>query len=192
MIAAQHLGTLAPAHELAHLFGLPDLYIPLDDGSDFSPVGSWDLMSDGDASLLVWHRYKLGWLDPSELRCARTGRREIVLAPLTSPGVHGVVVPLSRTSALVLENRRRRVERGPSCPDGVLAYVFDSRAGSGLGPVLVLPATQTPARADCGVLPDAPFALGNGRRSTFTSRGVSVTLLERRADGSIRLRVTWG
>jgi M6 family metalloprotease-like protein len=58
-------------HETGHIFGLPDLYdVPHPAyWSLLRFAGSWDTMSwtEPGAHLLAWHKWKLGWLGPSQL-----------------------------------------------------------------------------------------------------------------------------
>lgn len=56
-------------HENGHVFGLPDLYTQDGGGS----VGHWDIMSEdwgAGNDLLGWHKWKLGWLTDTQVRCA--------------------------------------------------------------------------------------------------------------------------
>ncbi len=58
-------------HELMHVFGLPDLYLTNKDGS--KNVGVFDIMSEYlkayGPRLFYWHRWKLGWIDDSQVKC---------------------------------------------------------------------------------------------------------------------------
>ncbi|CAM5555596.1 M6 family metalloprotease domain-containing protein OS=Streptomyces tendae OX=1932 GN=GUR47_27265 PE=4 SV=1 [Streptomyces tendae] len=56
-------------HENGHVFGLPDLYTQEGGGA----VGHWDIMSEdwgANNDLLGWHKWKLGWLDRTQVHCA--------------------------------------------------------------------------------------------------------------------------
>ncbi len=52
---------------------------------------------------LGWHKWKLGWLDPSQVNCARTpGTTQYTLTPLERPGGDGtrlVFVPSTAAPA---------------------------------------------------------------------------------------------
>ena len=64
-------GTQVAVHEIGHVFGLADLYQQNYDGQ--FPVGIYDLMSTFrtpyELNLLGWNKWKLGWLDESNLKC---------------------------------------------------------------------------------------------------------------------------
>lgn len=68
-------------HENGHVFGLPDLYTQEGGGA----VGHWDIMSEdwgANNDLLGWHKWKLGWLDASQIACAAaSGTTEYPLTP---------------------------------------------------------------------------------------------------------------
>ncbi|KAA0930729.1 M6 family metalloprotease domain-containing protein, partial [Streptomyces apricus] len=83
---------LVLAHETGHVFDLPDLYHrPVDGKGDWDThVGDWDLMGSqfGLApDLFGWHKWKLGWLEPRQVRCVvGAGRRgaRLTLEPLAA------------------------------------------------------------------------------------------------------------
>ncbi len=58
-------------HEILHVFGLPDLYMPNPNGD--APVGMYDLMSsfnpEHQVRLLGWNKWKLGWIDDVSVTC---------------------------------------------------------------------------------------------------------------------------
>ncbi|WP_430523543.1 M6 family metalloprotease domain-containing protein [Streptomyces qinglanensis] len=91
------------AHETGHLFDLPDLYQrPADGKADWDTrVGDWDLMGSQFGLApepFGWHKWKLGWLDRSNVACipttgdaarqqahAESPRTRYTLRPLTAP-----------------------------------------------------------------------------------------------------------
>ncbi|MGW0842538.1 M6 family metalloprotease domain-containing protein [Streptomyces sp. NPDC002787] len=153
-------------HENGHVFGLPDLYTHEGGGS----VGHWDIMSEDwgvDNDLLGWHKWKLGWLDETQVGCvAEAGRSEYTLTPLATPGgAKLVVVPLSSRTAYAVELRTRAGNDAVVCRPGVLVYRVDATVDTGNGPIKV-----HDARRDSGgctrspnvhaELSDAPFVAG--------------------------------
>uniref|UniRef100_UPI00158674A9 M6 family metalloprotease domain-containing protein n=1 Tax=Streptomyces sp. TRM64462 TaxID=2741726 RepID=UPI00158674A9 len=169
-------------HENGHVFGLPDLYTR--EGG--ATVGHWDIMSEdwgANNDLLGWHKWKLGWLDASQVRCAvARGSREYTLSPLPRPGqgVKLAFVPLTRRSGYAVEVRTREGNDEAVCEPGVLIYRVYANVDTGKGPVRVV--DSDPNSGGCtrrpnvhAELSDAPYRPGE----TFTDRrnGVRITVL---------------
>ncbi|WP_262062601.1 M6 family metalloprotease domain-containing protein [Streptomyces sp. STR69] len=183
-------------HENGHVFGLPDLYTQEGGGA----VGHWDIMSEdwgADNDLLGWHKWKLGWLDPSQVNCALTrGTSEYTLTPLERPGGDGtrlVFVPLSRRTGYALELRTHEGNDEAVCRPGVLIYKVEADVDTGMGPVKVYDAhrdsggcTRSPnVHAE---LSDAPFTAGESFNDP--RRGVRVAVTGADAAGNYRVTVT--
>lgn len=181
-------------HENGHVFGLPDLYTMEGGGS----VGHWDIMSEdwgADNDLLGWHKWKLGWLDNSQISCAaRSGSSEHVLGPLaTRGGTKLAFIPLSSESGYAVEVRTKAGNDHAVCKPGVLIYKVSSDIDTGQGPVSV--ADSTKGSTGCTRLPnvhtelsDAPFQPGK----TFTDRtnGIRITVVDKDKKGNYRVRIT--
>ena len=94
-------------------------------------LGGWDAAAysaPGRVGLLAWHRRKLGWLDPSQVRCIRRGSAEIVLQPVTrSGGTKLVIAPISGSAAITVELRRREGLDQQLCGEGLLVARVDTR-----------------------------------------------------------------
>lgn len=185
-------------HELLHHMGTPDSSYKPDAQTpyDFSYVGGWD-MQDSPAGLahgadyLAWNKWRLGWLDPSQLRgLTAQGTLQTTLAPVETPGgVKAVVVPTTPSFAYVVEARRRLGNDAQmTCDEGVLVYTVDSTKRNGSAPVFVEPAhaSTDPARiATCGLKYAAAFGVGE----TFEDSAVKVEVLS--TDGTnYTVRVT--
>ncbi|KND44509.1 MULTISPECIES: M6 family metalloprotease domain-containing protein [Streptomyces] len=183
-------------HENGHVFGLPDLYTHEGGGA----VGHWDIMSEDwgvENDLVGWHKWKLGWLDETQVGCAATvGAVEYALTPLaTAGGAKLVVVPLSSRTAYVAELRTRAGNDAAVCRPGVLVYRVDATVDTGNGPIKV-----HDARRDSGgctrspnvhaELSDAPLVAGE----TFKDRraGVEIAVAGVDAGGSHRVVVRRG
>ncbi|MHB9861082.1 M6 family metalloprotease domain-containing protein [Streptomyces sp. YIM S03343] len=181
-------------HENGHVFGLPDLYTQEGGGA----VGHWDIMSEdwgADNDLLGWHKWKLGWLDPSQVRCATTpGTAEYRLTPLARPGGPKLVfVPIDGRTGYALELRTREGNDEAVCGPGVLIYKVSADVDTGQGPVEVYDAhrdsggcTRSPnIQAE---LSDAPFTPGE----TFSDprHGIRVTVASADLAGDYRVTVT--
>ncbi|MEE1771796.1 M6 family metalloprotease domain-containing protein [Streptomyces sp. JV185] len=181
-------------HENGHVFGLPDLYTVEGGGS----VGHWDIMSEdwgADNDLLGWHKWKLGWLDNSQISCAaRSGTSEHVLGPLaTRGGTKLAFVPLSGESGYAVEVRTKAGNDQAVCKPGVLIYKVSSDVDTGQGPVSVTDSTK--GSAGCTRLPnvhaelsDATFRPGE----TFTDRakGIRISVVDKDEKGNYRIRIT--
>lgn len=181
-------------HENGHTFGLPDLYTQAGGGA----VGHWDIMSEdwgADNDLLGWHKWKLGWLDDSQIRCAAgTGTTEYTLTPLERRGgAKLVVVPLGPKSGYVLELRTRAGNDSAVCSPGILVYKVDTDVDTGNGPV-----TVTDAHRDSGgctrspnvhaELSDAPFSTGETFKDS--KAGVTVRVADADTEGKYQVYVT--
>ncbi|CAL9476800.1 M6 family metalloprotease domain-containing protein [Streptomyces sp. R1] len=181
-------------HENGHVFGLPDLYTQEGGGA----VGHWDIMSEdwgANNDLLGWHKWKLGWLDRTQVHCASApGTTEYTLTPLARKGGDKLVVlPLSGTSGYALELRTREGNDETVCRPGVLIYKVDADVDTGMGPVRVYDSqrdsggcTRSPnVHAE---LSDAAFTEGE----TFKDprKGVTIKVTGKDGTGDVRVRVT--
>jgi M6 family metalloprotease-like protein len=123
----------AYVHEMAHTFGLPDLYAT---GGQAELVGVWDLMAVGSnlrrgdlpSHLSAWGKIRLGWLPEERIRQLAVGQTaEVDLAPLEVPteAVQALQVPTSASRYYLVELRQPLgFDRGlPSF--GVLIYAID-------------------------------------------------------------------
>ncbi len=176
-------GSEGVIHETGHVLGLPDLY------GDPTALGGWDPMSFSvlpGAEFFSWHRWKLGWLEPPQVRCVQPGRTvDATLTPLeTAGGLKMVVAPLDATRALVLENRQPTGLDAKLCDKGVVAYTVDGSVAFPGAPVRVLPAhpgtdTDGAKQQQCGPKYDAPLDLGTGETPTLrdTDTGITVELM---------------
>ncbi|MBB4714995.1 M6 family metalloprotease-like protein [Streptomyces luteogriseus] len=209
---------LVLAHETGHVFDLPDLYHrPADGKGDWDThVGDWDLMGSqfGLApDLFAWHKWKLGWLDPRQVRCVQdAGPARLTLEPLAAgPGMpttgaagaqafglgRGTKLAVVRTgpdSVLALEARGPVGNDAAACRQGVLVYRVRGGAQSGGGPVEVIDAhPRTDACWEDSVYPplaDAP--IGIGESFTVPGEGVRVEVEGRTASGAWTVKIAVG
>jgi M6 family metalloprotease-like protein len=181
-------------HENGHTFGLPDLYTPEGGGA----VGHWDIMSEdwgADNDLLGWHKWKLGWLDESQVRCAASpGTTEYTLTPLSRPGGEKLVfVPTSTKTGYAFELRTHDGNDAAVCRPGILIYKVDAGVDTGNGPITVYDSkrhsggcTRSPnVHAE---LSDAPFTPGESFKDPKTGITIAVTASD--PNGDYRVSVT--
>ncbi|MFJ8083623.1 M6 family metalloprotease domain-containing protein [Streptomyces sp. NPDC096205] len=181
-------------HENGHVFGLPDLYTQEGGGA----VGHWDIMSEdwgANNDFLGWHKWKLGWLDASQVSCAAApGVSEYELTPLARAGGPKLLfVPLDRRTGYAVELRTRGGNDESVCRPGVLVYKVDADVDTGQGPVRVYD-----SRRDSGgctrspnvhaELSDAPFTPGESFKDP--RHGVTIAVAGADLDGVYRVRVT--
>lgn len=125
------------AHEVGHLFGLEHQYTWENITYSSLLKGIWDIMDTGDSApeFLAWHRFVLGWLDSSSIRCinrdTRVGSESIhFLSPIESQGnsPKSVVVRLNEYEAIVIEVRRNLgFDQISEADEGVIAYRVNVR-----------------------------------------------------------------
>lgn len=187
-------------HETGHVLGLPDLY----DVPDptfwrlFRFAGGWDMMSwnDPGGHFLAWEKWKLGWLEPSQLTClSGPGEVTTTISPLErAGGLKAIVVQTGLSSAYLIEARKRIGQDSQLCEDGVLIYLVDAAVRSGYGPVRVR-AAQRDGNGDtfnrCGPLYNATFDKARGEVARFVDEaaGLTVQVLSSSAKG-YRVKVT--
>lgn len=134
------------AHEIGHMLGLVDLYgfsgLPARYSGEFSTMGT----GQGKAEeLFAWERWSLGWVDELTVLCQPSRSSGVIrLWPVeTSHGTKMLVVPVSITSAIVVESRRRLGFDNKLAKTGSLVYLVDTSVPSGNGTIKVLPFDET-------------------------------------------------
>jgi len=164
-------------HEVSHTLGLVDLYAFTQSDSanlydnlrytgEFSYMGFSSYESNAP-SLFAFERWNLGWIDDSQIKCLKDAKSTELISPVqTSGGVKAVVIPISRTKAVVIESRRAIGIDKNITKSGALVYVVDSSIQSGQGPIKVFPSDVS---SDPRYL-EAPRALGE----SVTTEGITV------------------
>jgi len=166
-------------HEVTHTLGLVDVYAATTENSSnrydgHRYVGEFSYMGlssfDGNApSLFAFERWNLGWLDDSQIVCSSEKAISQLIAPVqTTGGIKALILPLSRTKALVVESRRAIGLDSKIAKTGALVYTVDSSVQSGNGPVRVYPNSVS---TDPRYL-QAPRAVGE----SVTVEGITVTV----------------
>lgn len=163
-------------HEVGHTMGLADLYAFSGAGHRF--VGDFSLMGliSGTApEYFAWERWRLGWLDDTQVVAAPHGSSTTTLTPLETPGgLKLILIPTAKPTAVIaVENRRPLGFDAKLAQPGPLAYVIDTSNNSGEGPIQVLPVSDTDHRHLA-----APQLVGQ----TLTFLGVTIKCLSLAGD----------
>ena len=128
-------------HETGHLFGLPDLY-QFTSTDWLEPVGAWDIMCDLDLGqhFLGWHKYKLCWLDESQLFYLKSGEVSLPLAPFESAEVvKMILLPSESESRVYVVEIAQPLGVDQEYRDkGILVYTVDAAVETGKRPVSVV------------------------------------------------------
>ena len=158
------------AHDLLHTMGL-QVHGP-------EASGLIDNESNGTFTVSAWNRWILGWLDDRQVACLTTVTDpvEVDLVPLQvdapADGIQAVMVPLSETTALLVESHRavgygenkgfgKGTGIGRPGAYGIVAYFIDSAETA--------PYDPTTMNNSIGTRFLFPEAVVNGERGAFGS-----------------------
>jgi M6 family metalloprotease-like protein len=159
-------------HETGHLMGLPDLYTFSTPYPDLMrPAGAWDIMCHLDLGchFLGWHKYKLGWLDESQLLYVKSREISALLHPFDSSyGIKVMTVAGQSASQLYVIEIAQPLGAGGEWKDkGILIYTVDAAVPTGHDPVRVVSGPDhapTPAETEAyGILSNAFLAPGRSQ-----------------------------
>jgi M6 family metalloprotease-like protein len=161
------------AHETGHTFGLPDLYHFGSEGFN-RYVGTFGLMGTCGAKApgyFAFERWILGWIDDNQIYCHKNGEIVIEIDAIEKKGnKKAIIVPISGTSALVVESRRK-IGFDKNIPkEGVLVYLVNTSLEGGSGPIQVKPGLKS----DYEFHNDAPMTKGD----TYIYKNISINVLE--------------
>ncbi len=120
-------GVQVGLHEIAHVFGLPDLYMANPDKR--FPVGIFDSMSnyspDIPPQMFGWHRWKLGWLQDSEITCLDPRVEQRLTLPRQGKKNLPVVFPIGENRVIVVERWQPSSRRSAS---SVIVYEVNAKS----------------------------------------------------------------
>jgi hypothetical protein len=94
--------------------------------------------------LIGWNKFFLGWIEDSQVNCLSSTSTTQSIHLLTSvgsniPGTKMVIIKLSPTTALGIENRRQtEIDKLKSSDEGVIVYKIDTTKVSGTGAIQAL------------------------------------------------------
>jgi hypothetical protein len=146
------------------------------------------------AELLAWHRWKLGWLDPSQITCLKDrGQATVTLTPIERDGGRKAIIVRRGRTTYTIEVRSHAGFDGTLCETGVLVASVDQTPFR-RSPVRIFAAQSDvePPRRDCSAGWNAPLDLGRGERRTLILADLRVDVLGRASNGGYRVRVSAG
>jgi len=161
-------------HELGHLFGLPDLYSFQDSTDTADYFSIMNKAAVGGIGYFGWEKYILGWLDDPQMICHKAGEVAGNLVPLTKAnGLKMIVIPISSSEVLVVENRTKEgIDKMIPNP-GIIAYVVDSSIEGGKNPIKVLNNKK-------------PIKIG----SSFVYNNVKIEVLKKKGKNNVKVSVS--
>jgi hypothetical protein len=129
-------------HEFGHNLGLPDLYNY--ENLNAEPVGSWDLMDQGEEELSSWSRIKLGWIAADSVKTTDTSLIHtpvsVLVSPLNEPnGIRQLKVQVYGANAFYLVENRQGGSTVPSSTYGtirLIIYYIQGSIESGKGSIV--------------------------------------------------------
>lgn len=179
------------AHEVGHMYGLPDLYMTQGSNQEGKTAGPFDLMDGigGKAnSLNFMHKWMLGWIPSTQVKCHLPNESPVtyLVSPvaLAESDVKGLIIPLSSVEALLVEVRvASKYDSLLPSQEGVVVYYMDTRKPSGSGPLRLIPALN-PFTANKSIMDDVDrFLEGALRVDDFiTESGITVHSISRKSN----------
>jgi M6 family metalloprotease-like protein len=129
-------------HEVGHIIGLTHIY----DYYNQQYSATWDFMGATFAmtDLIGWNKFYLSWIEDSQVNCLSSTSTTQSVHLLTSvgsstPGTKMVIIKLSPTTALGIENRRQtEIDKLKTSDEGVIVYKIDTTKVSGTGAIQAL------------------------------------------------------
>ena len=171
-------------HEIGHMIGLTHIY----DLYNQQYSATWDFMGATFAmtDLIGWNKFYLSWIEDSQVNCLSSASTTQSVHLLTSvgsstPGTKMVIIKLSPTTALGIENRRQTMlDKLKTSDEGVIVYKIDTTKVSGTGAIKALSNLSK-------IIPDragnaAPLSTMTPGES-ITTDGFTIKVLKRAASG---------
>jgi M6 family metalloprotease-like protein len=163
-------------HEAGHTLGLVDLYAFENNTNNYDDVhrfvGNFGLMGyiAGKApEPLAYERWLLGWLDDNQIVCQQTGDETTTLSAIEEQGdIKAIMVPISPTSAVIVESRRALGYDSKLAKSGALVYSIDTSISTGEGPIKILPVIDNDPYRD-----KSPLAAGE----SVTVGNITITVI---------------
>jgi len=171
-------------HEVGHIIGLTHIY----DYYNQKYSATWDFMGATFAmtDLIGWNKFFLSWIDDSQVNCLSSDSTTQSVHLLTSvgsstPGTKMVIIKLSPTTALGIENRRQTgLDKLKSSDEGVIVYKIDTTKVDGTGAIQALSKLNKITRDRAGN--PAPLSTMTPGES-ITTDGFTIKVLKRATNG---------
>jgi M6 family metalloprotease-like protein len=171
-------------HEIGHIIGLTHIY----DNYNQKYSATWDFMGATFAmtDLIGWNKFFLSWIDDSQVNCLSSDSTTQSVHLLTSvgsstPGTKMVIIKLSPTTALGIENRRQTgLDKLKSSDEGVIVYKIDTTKVDGTGAIQALSKLNKITRDRAGN--GAPLSTMTPGESISTD-GFTIKVLKRSTNG---------
>lgn len=182
-------------HELAHSFGLPDLYLthdaPNSTGSLSAGVGPWCILSQTEplVGLSSWARMRLGWIPPqrvAEIASGDTGSFDLAPLEEKTEWLQLIKVNVNKSLHYLIEARVKTQYDLQLPQEGVIIFRVDETLPAGNGGVTVVRTTP-----ETTTLNDDAMDFSKGRTNVYIEQqqNMSITVVGR-PEGKLRIIVS--
>ena len=172
-------------HEFGHSLGLTDIRNVADVANQSSDgMGIFDVMASSVApELLAWHRFLLGIIYDNQVHCVnqtQSSTHWIRPVAMQTKGLKSVVVPLSCTTGIAIESRRRMGidNRLGKESEGVMVHTIDTKIDWPYSAFRIVPPTRSKDRTNEA---DSPLKIGE----FVITNGIKVTVVETGSFGDV-------
>lgn len=135
-------------HELGHSMSLVDLGTENNTNHKWhTHVGDFSIMGNPTGlgrEYFAWERWHLNWLENDQVACIKDMSATVHLTPVERRGgIKMAVIPLSQSSAVVIESRRREGYDALLPKAGPLVYVVDTTRSAEEGTIKIYPIDES-------------------------------------------------
>jgi hypothetical protein len=158
------------------------------------------LINGTHPDFFAWHKWKLNWLDDSQIACITTpGVSTHTITPIEIPGgTKAAAIKLTPSTAFVVEVRSQLAVNNTACPLGLVSYVVDTKGSNSnaKAPPIIVIDTHDAKNLGCedargGKLTGAAVDFAKGETGFHISDyGVTVAI-QRVNNGNYVFDLTW-